>query len=82
MRPWCRMRKNGFYTVLQLILICTCQQVDPHPLKEQDMKIIVKVEMPIEPFFLKFHARCKCDIAMSPQDLARGGLEELGKKWA
>lgn len=35
-----------------------------------------------EPFFLKFHARCTYDIAMSPQDLARGGLEELGKKWA
>jgi hypothetical protein len=35
-----------------------------------------------EPFFLKFNARVKCDIAMSPQDLASSGLEELGKKWA
>ena len=35
-----------------------------------------------EPFFLKFNASFKCDIAMSPQDLASAGLEELGKKWA
>jgi len=35
-----------------------------------------------EPFFLKFNARCTCDVAMSPDDLARSGLEDLGKKWA
>jgi len=35
-----------------------------------------------EPFFLKLNARCKFDVVMSPQELARGGLEELGKKWA
>jgi len=35
-----------------------------------------------EPFFLKFNARVNWDIAMSPQDLAASGLEELGKKWA
>jgi len=35
-----------------------------------------------EPFFLKFNAKCKFDVAMSPEDIARAGLEDLGKKWA
>lgn len=35
-----------------------------------------------EPFFLQFHAECEIHPAMTPEDLAKGGLEELGKKWA
>jgi len=35
-----------------------------------------------EPFFLNFNANCKFRIVMSPQDLEKAGLEELGKKWA
>jgi hypothetical protein len=35
-----------------------------------------------EPFFLNFQANCKFRIAMSPEDLQKAGLEELGKKWA
>ena len=35
-----------------------------------------------EPFFLNFNADCRFRIAMSPEDLGRAGLEELGKKWA
>jgi hypothetical protein len=35
-----------------------------------------------EPFFLKFHASCKFRIAMSPEDLQKAGLEQIGKKWA
>ena len=35
-----------------------------------------------EPFFLKFNADCKFRIAMSPEDLERSGLEELGKIWS
>ena len=34
-----------------------------------------------EPFFLKFNAECRIRIAMSVEDLKRGGLAELGKKW-
>jgi hypothetical protein len=34
-----------------------------------------------EPFFLNFQASCKFRILMSPEDLQRAGLEELGKKW-
>ena len=35
-----------------------------------------------EPFFLNFDADCRFRIVMSPEDLGRAGLEELGKKWA
>lgn len=34
-----------------------------------------------EPWFLKFNADCQFRIAMTPEDLERSGLEELGKKW-
>jgi hypothetical protein len=35
-----------------------------------------------EPFFLKFNADCEFRIAMSPEDLANAGLDELGKIWS
>lgn len=35
-----------------------------------------------EPFFLNFHANCKFRILMSPDDLQKAGLKEIGKKWA
>lgn len=34
-----------------------------------------------EPFFLNFQANCKFRILMSPEDLQKSGLVELGKKW-
>jgi hypothetical protein len=34
-----------------------------------------------EPFFLKFNARCEFNPAMTPADLMRAGLDQLGKKW-
>lgn len=35
-----------------------------------------------EPFFLSFEANCKFRILMSPEDLQKAGLGELGKTWA
>ncbi len=35
-----------------------------------------------EPWFLQFHADCEIHPVMTPTDLAKGGLEALGKKWA
>ena len=35
-----------------------------------------------EPFFLNFNADCEFRVAMSPEDLGRAGLEDLGKKWS
>lgn len=35
-----------------------------------------------EPFFLQFDADVEFHVVMSPDDLKRSGLEELGKKWA
>jgi hypothetical protein len=49
--------------------------------------LVVDVESPsqvpalAEPWFLHFQADCKFRIAMTPEDLKRAGLEELGKKW-
>jgi hypothetical protein len=34
-----------------------------------------------EPLFLNFNAECRFRIAMTPEDLGKAGLEELGKKW-
>jgi hypothetical protein len=34
-----------------------------------------------EPWFLTFNAEVEFRIAMTPEDLARAGLEALGKKW-
>jgi len=35
-----------------------------------------------EPWFLTFNADVKFQIAMTPEDLQRAGLEELGKKYS
>ena len=35
-----------------------------------------------EPWFLSFNADVQFHIAMTPEELGRGGLEELGKKWS
>ena len=49
--------------------------------------LIVNLENPAhvptlaEPWFLAFDARVKFQIAMTPEDLQRAGLESLGKKW-
>jgi hypothetical protein len=41
-------------------------------------------EIPLfaEPFFLNFDASCKFRVLMSPEDLQKAGLEEIGRKWA
>jgi len=59
---------------------------------EQDGKrggmFVVNVQNPsdvavfAEPFFLKLNANCKFRILMSPEDLQKASLGDLGKKWA
>ena len=34
-----------------------------------------------EPWFLTFEADCEFKVVMTPEDLGRAGLEELGRKW-
>jgi hypothetical protein len=41
-----------------------------------------KVPSFAEPWFLNFNADCEFHIVMTPEDLAKSGLDELGKKWA
>jgi hypothetical protein len=35
-----------------------------------------------EPWFLLFNADCEFHIVMTPEDLAKAGLDGLGKKWS
>lgn len=50
--------------------------------------IIVDLEDPskvpafAEPWFLAFNADVEFHIAMTPDDLQKAGLEDLGKKWS
>lgn len=41
-----------------------------------------KVPALAEPWFLTFNADVHFHVVMSPDDLARAGLDALGKKWA
>ncbi|HXC98916.1 MAG TPA: panthothenate synthetase [Verrucomicrobiae bacterium] len=41
-----------------------------------------KIPSLAEPWFLTFEADVEFRIAMTPDDLKRGGLDEIGKKWA
>jgi hypothetical protein len=41
-----------------------------------------KVPAFAEPWFLAFNAEVEFHIVMSPDDLAKAGLDALGKKWA
>jgi len=41
-----------------------------------------KIPMLAEPWFLTFNANVELRIVMTPEDLQRAGLEELGKKWS
>ena len=40
-----------------------------------------KVPVLAEPWFLTFNANVQFRIVMTPDDLKRAGLDELGKKW-
>ena len=41
-----------------------------------------KVPALAEPWFLQFNAECSFHIVMTPDVLAKAGLEAIGKKWA
>lgn len=46
-----------------------------------DVEDSSKIPFFAEPFFLNFNADVEFRIAMSPEDLGKSGLEELGRKW-
>jgi hypothetical protein len=41
-----------------------------------------KIPTLAEPWFLTFNADVELRVAMTPEDLKKAGLEELGKKWS
>jgi len=47
-----------------------------------DLKDASQVPAIAEPFFLTFDADCEFHVVMTPEDLGKAGLEDLGKKWA
>ena len=47
-----------------------------------DMNDASQIPAFAEPWFLLFNAECEFHVAMTPQDLAKAGLDKLGKKWA
>jgi len=42
---------------------------------------VSKIPTFAEPFFLNFNADCRFRPVMTPDDLGKAGLEELGRKW-
>ena len=47
-----------------------------------DLPDASKVPALAEPWFLVFEAAVEFRIVMSPEDLKKGGLDALGKKWS
>ena len=47
-----------------------------------DMVDPSKIPSLAEPWFLTFNADVKFRVMMTPDDLKKAGLDELGKKWA
>ena len=47
-----------------------------------DMKDSSETPKYAEPWFLTFNADVEFHTAMTPEELGKAGLEELGKKWA
>ncbi len=47
-----------------------------------DLKDPSKIPALAEPWFLAFNADVEFRVAMTPEDLKKAGLEQLGKKWA
>jgi len=47
-----------------------------------DLKDAAGVCAVAEPWFLTFHAECEFTPAMTPEDLSKSGMDELGRKWA
>ena len=47
-----------------------------------DLKDPSKVPALAEPWFLQFNAECRFRIVMTPDVLAKAGLDAIGKKWA
>lgn len=41
-----------------------------------------KIPAVVEPWFVTFNADVQIRIAMTPEDLKKSGLDEMGKKWS
>ncbi len=46
-----------------------------------DVKEASAIPSLAEPWFLTFNANCEFRIAMTPEDLARSGIDKMAKEW-
>jgi hypothetical protein len=47
-----------------------------------DMEDPSRIPALAEPWFLTFNANVEFRVVMTPEDLRKAGLDDLGKKWA
>ena len=47
-----------------------------------DLPDASKIPALVEPWFLTFEADVQIRVVMTPEDLKKAGLDELGKKWS
>ncbi len=46
-----------------------------------DVNTVSQVPSLAEPWFITFNAECRIQVAMSPEDLKKANLDDLGKRW-
>ncbi len=83
--------KNGSAAKIINRIIEECAAEAVYFTEEQGCRaciLVVNVEEPskiprlAEPWFLSFNAAVEFKIVMTPEDLRKSGLDELGRKWA
>lgn len=47
-----------------------------------DLEEAAQIPKLAEPWFLSFNANCRFRIAMTPEDLKKAGLDDMGKRWS
>ena len=82
--------KNGSASKIMNRIIEECAAEAVYFTEEQGCRaciLVVNVDEPskiprlAEPWFLSFNAAVEFKIVMTPEDLRKSGLEELGRKW-
>jgi hypothetical protein len=79
---------SASHTITRILDECAAEAVYFTEIDGQRAVILVlNVEDPTqiprlaEPWFLKFNAAVEFKIAMTPEDIRKAGLEELGRRW-
>jgi hypothetical protein len=68
-------------TIKPEVVYCTEQEGNRGLFLVVDVKESSSIPSLAEPFFLSFNATCQFRIAMSPEDLAKSGIDKMGSSW-